>query len=1326
MKTFIRSLRVLGLILFLAHNISTSVGQQTVPVAVADSYSTAPGAPLVISAPGVLFNDTHRPVKILPLGDSITRGTHSTLGAIPGGYRKQLATRLAQSGMSFDFVGSRTDNPAPGMDPDHDGVNSRRTDQVITALPSLLAGDPDIVLLHIGTNDILADLPVATAVANLATLIDQITTGAPDRRLYVSTIIPITQSFGNRSAAALNADVDAYNIQVRNHVQTFAAQGRKVVLVDLNATLVYTNAADPNDNFFQAGDGIHPGQAGSDQMGDLWYFAMRRHLPLTSLTSALVSSPSNGSLTLASDGSFTYSPAAGFSGTDSFTYRASNSASNSNIANVSITVTSSSTAISSGSFELGTPADFGTLTGWNASGAIFGYTQNSPYLVKAGNGSRVAMFNGGTDNFTGVITQSFSTTPGATYTLSFDLGITGSANKKARLLIDVTDGPETNGDSLLSAAEEITTNGATTFWGPTKVYSFIAASGSTTLRFSDGSGALPIAVSTFADLSLDNVVVNSPSAAASSAPVADADFYATPPGTQLVIAAGGVLANDTDPGNAPLTAILASGTTHGNISLNADGSFTYTPQSGFTGQDSFTYRASNGTLSSNLVTVFINVTLTTLMNGSFEEGTMGWTASGSYVVISAQGNYVPNHLSKLLVLNGANSQPNGSLSQTFPTVPGEAYQLSFDLGNLAINSNNQQLQVTLNGSTQLLNQTFTLTGNGAGNSVWSTRSYAFIANSNSTTLSFNDISTVTAGIDLLLDNVRITRTPAAGIARLLTVVAPQVSSAPITVSQADLGGLASGATLLTRAYNNGQLVTLTAAPIVGNSNFSKWQKNGVDLATNATVSVTMDASFTLTAVYLPTAPGTLSNGSFESYYTGWTRSGTVGVETGATYKPTDGAIVVSFNSGNSTNSGIISQTVATTPGATYSLMFDAGVLAYNNAQQRMKVTVTGSGTLLDRTLVFSGKSNGTLWFGQSFTFIANSNTSTVSFADLSTNTNAIDLLLDHVRIAHIPSRFILSVNSLDANGVSIAMSPNDIIGSGSGTTDMTRYFNSGTTVNLTAPATSGSASFVKWRRNNVDFSTNRSISLLINATNILTAVYAVPDSSVLANGSLETGLTGWTSSGNIALVSSTPYVASNGSSLITFNAGNSVPNGVLSQTFSTVPGTTYNLTFDAGTFAYNTQQQKLQVVATGSGTLLDSVVTLTAVNGSTTWKAQSFTFIANSTTTTLTFTDVSTVTSDIDLTLDNIRVVAQPTEPAPGGSAMGVAVLSGTPGAVRIGVQATVPGTYRLERSVDLVNWVPYGSAIAITSATVGPIEFQDNEPPAPARFYRIARLPGN
>lgn len=90
-------------------------------------------------------------------------------------------------------------------------------------------------------------------------------------------------------------------------------------------------------------------------------------------------------------------------------------------------------------------------------------------------------------------------------------------------------------------------------------------------------------------------------------PVAQNDSYNVIKGGTLAVAAAGVLANDTDPNRDPLTAVLVQGASSGRVTLNADGSFSYLPKPGFSGTDSFTYRAHDGNLYSADATATITV-----------------------------------------------------------------------------------------------------------------------------------------------------------------------------------------------------------------------------------------------------------------------------------------------------------------------------------------------------------------------------------------------------------------------------------------------------------------------------------------------------------------------------------------------------------------------------------------------------------------------------------------------------------------------------------------------------------------------------------------------
>jgi hypothetical protein len=86
---------------------------------------------------------------------------------------------------------------------------------------------------------------------------------------------------------------------------------------------------------------------------------------------------------------------------------------------------------------------------------------------------------------------------------------------------------------------------------------------------------------------------------------ANNDSYSMVRGTTLTVGAPGVLANDVGMG---LTAALVSGPANGILTLNTNGSFSYTPTNNFIGVDSFTYQASNGQTNSNTATVNITVT----------------------------------------------------------------------------------------------------------------------------------------------------------------------------------------------------------------------------------------------------------------------------------------------------------------------------------------------------------------------------------------------------------------------------------------------------------------------------------------------------------------------------------------------------------------------------------------------------------------------------------------------------------------------------------------------------------------------------------------------
>jgi lysophospholipase L1-like esterase len=873
--------------------------------------------------------------------------------------------------------------------------------------------------------------------------------------------------------------------------------------------------------------------------------------------------------------------------------------------------------------------------GWTMTGNRVVIDTTPPYL--ASEGAKLLVFNGGNTPPNATVVQTFATTPGQVYDLKYDVGIFSAAAVQQKLQVDV------NGTAALFTQTETLTGNAlgNTVWS-SKAYTFTADSTATTLTFTDISST-----TNGADLLLDKISVSP--FVANAAPVAVADSYNTNKNTQLSVSASGVLSNDTDANSNPLTAVLVTGPTNGTLTLNPNGGFTYNPNTDYVGSDAFTYKANDGSLDSNVVTVTINVTPPVIIaNGSFEFGETGWTMTGNRLVYPADASYPASDGTNLLVFNGGGTTPDATISQTFPTIAGQAYMLTFDVGAVAFNSSTQKLKIELAGSSPILTDFANLTGNTA----YLRATIPFTANSTSTTLTFTDQSASTNGIDMILDNVTVTLGTSAPNAAPVANgnsyttdanVALTVPAAGVLTNDTDADSDPLTAVLVTGPTNgtltlnpNGSFTYTPNAAYTGSDAFTYKANDGENDSNVATVSITINT---------PVVVNGFVNGSFESDFTGWTTSGNVLIQSSSPYAPTNGSKLAGFNGGNLTPNGVVSQTFATTPGVSYSLTFDAGVLSYTTASQKMQVNVTGNSSLLSQSITItrtSGSNN--LWLPQSFSFVADSATTTLSFTDTSTTTNLLDLVLDNIVVtanAPVTTR-TLTVTSTPATGAAITVSPADNGSNGTGTTQFTRTYSSGAAVTLTAPATFSGNTFSKWQKNGVDLTTNTTANVTMDADQTLTAVYTVPSgggTNLLTNGSFESNFTGWTNTGSVEIQSSSPYTATDGTKIAGFNGANATPNGVVSQSFATTPGATYTLAFDAGVLSYTTASQKMQVNVNGTASLLNQTVTITRTSGSNNlWLPQTFSFVADSATTTLSFTDTSTSTAGLDLVLDNVRV----------------------------------------------------------------------------------------
>ena len=345
------------------------------------------------------------------------------------------------------------------------------------------------------------------------------------------------------------------------------------------------------------------------------------------LTAVLGTGPANGSLTLNANGSYTYTPNANFSGTDSFTYRASDGALTSNLATVTITVTSAADApvaddetyaatedtilnvpVSSGVLVGDTDADGNPLTAVlvdsPATGTLTFNSNGAFSYVPAANAS-------GTVSFTYRASDGTLTSNLATVTINIaavnDAPV--AANDTASTAEDTAifvpaPGVRANDsdvDSATLTASIVTSpsNGTVNF-NADGSYTYTPAANfngtdSFTYRISDGS-----LFSAAATVTITVVAV-------ADAPVAIADSFTTAEDALLTVAAPGVLGNDSNPDGRTLTAVLGTTTANGTLVLATDGSFTYRPALNFSGTDPFTYSASDGTVTSDPVTVTITI-----------------------------------------------------------------------------------------------------------------------------------------------------------------------------------------------------------------------------------------------------------------------------------------------------------------------------------------------------------------------------------------------------------------------------------------------------------------------------------------------------------------------------------------------------------------------------------------------------------------------------------------------------------------------------------------------------------------------------------------------
>jgi VCBS repeat-containing protein len=398
------------------------------------------------------------------------------------------------------------------------------------------------------------------------------------------------------------------------------------------------------------------------------------------LSAILVDNPGHGTLSLNSDGSFSYTPNVNFFGTDTFTYQASDGQVDSNIAAVTINVTpvndppigANGTVtmaedtlypLSVADFGFSDPADAPPnnflavrITALPAAGTLIvggfpvfpgqvvpvssilsGQMRFTPAINA--NGSPYASFafqvqdnggtaNGGVDFDPSPNTLTINVTPvndppfGANGTVTMAEDTLYTFQVADFNFIDPADFPPNSLAAVritsLPAAGTLTVFGIPAGLGQVVPVSLIVSG---QMRFTPAINANGSPYASFAfqvqdnggtanggvdfDPSPNTLTINV--TPVNDAPVADDDSYSTSQGTPLTVPAAGVLENDSDVDGDSLSAALATGPSHGAVTLNPDGSFTYTPDSTFSGTDTFTYTVNDGNGGTDTATVSIDV-----------------------------------------------------------------------------------------------------------------------------------------------------------------------------------------------------------------------------------------------------------------------------------------------------------------------------------------------------------------------------------------------------------------------------------------------------------------------------------------------------------------------------------------------------------------------------------------------------------------------------------------------------------------------------------------------------------------------------------------------
>jgi len=200
------------------------------------------------------------PLKIMPLGDSLTAGGYNLEKKwyVGGGYREPLWNSLKSLGMEVQFVGSLKHGNFES--PQHEGHSGWRIEQVHAITKQAIEEyQPDVILLILGSNDLIQKFHVKTAPARFLEMVKKILIWKPDIKLFAASPVITNNS-------SINQRINEYSVRIKSGVRDLQSDHPDLIWVDMLEKSKLTK-----DDLT---DGVHPTALGYQKMSDVWLEAL--------------------------------------------------------------------------------------------------------------------------------------------------------------------------------------------------------------------------------------------------------------------------------------------------------------------------------------------------------------------------------------------------------------------------------------------------------------------------------------------------------------------------------------------------------------------------------------------------------------------------------------------------------------------------------------------------------------------------------------------------------------------------------------------------------------------------------------------------------------------------------------------------------------------------------------------------------------------------------------------------------------------------------------------------------------------------------------------